>query len=213
MTMRALQVVAQLARHDVVLGVDAVRVGGEQHAQPVAHRQAGRDDKEGVGEAGRVLRGDLGEPDGGFGGFDLAEEEAALARGVAPVLEQAGGDGRDGGAQPRGAEGAPGRDLAADLVDVVVRLALAEVVFEVEAALVLHPVLRRGHRGDELAAASPLGREAHGDAILVEHPMARRRGEGAVENWIVDDRSGHWGSDATGHNPGAMRVFFKGGGS
>ena len=137
----------QLGRDDVALAVVVLRVVGQQHAQPVADGDAGRDDQEGVGEAGvlrvgelvervpgdehghddglagagghlegrarqagvrgvvrlaervldpgiAVLLGDLGDVDGGFEGFDLAEEELLLAVGVGPVGEQAGGGGR-----------------------------------------------------------------------------------------------------------------------
>ncbi len=36
-----------------------------------------------------VFLGDLGDVDGGFEGFDLAEEELLLAVGIGPVVEQA----------------------------------------------------------------------------------------------------------------------------
>ena len=45
----------QIGRHDVALTVVVVRIVRQQHTQPVADRDAGRDDQEGVGEA-RVLR-------------------------------------------------------------------------------------------------------------------------------------------------------------
>ena len=48
---RALQPVAQLRRDDVMQRVGVVRIGGQQHAQPVSHRDAGGDDQEPVGEA------------------------------------------------------------------------------------------------------------------------------------------------------------------
>jgi hypothetical protein len=45
---------------------------------------------------GLALRRDLGEPDGGLDGFDLAEEGPCLAEAmVAPVLQQARRLGRD----------------------------------------------------------------------------------------------------------------------
>ena len=58
-----------------------------------------------------VLLGDFGDVDGGFEGFDLAEEELLLAVGVGPVLEQARGGRRDADV----AALAPERDAAADV--------------------------------------------------------------------------------------------------
>ncbi len=49
------EIVIQLGRYNVALAVVVVRVVRQQHAQPVADGNAGRDDQEGVGEAG-VLR-------------------------------------------------------------------------------------------------------------------------------------------------------------
>lgn len=70
---RLLQPVAHVQRHDVVQLVGVVRIGREQHPQPVYF----------------VGRRDLGQPDRGFGGFDLAEEQAARAVFRAPMLYQA----------------------------------------------------------------------------------------------------------------------------
>ena len=63
------------------------------------------------------FRRDLGQPDHGFDGFDLAEKGAGAGEGVgAPVLEQALGGGGDlplrGVWQP-----APGVHVLADFVD------------------------------------------------------------------------------------------------
>ena len=49
------ELVLKLGRHDVALAIVVLRVVGQQHAEPVADGDAGRDDQECVGEAG-VLR-------------------------------------------------------------------------------------------------------------------------------------------------------------
>ena len=49
------ELLLQLGRYNVTLAVVVVRVVRQQHAQPVTDGDAGRDDQEGVGEAG-VLR-------------------------------------------------------------------------------------------------------------------------------------------------------------
>ena len=55
------QLLQLVGRHDVALAVVVLRVVGQQHAQPVADRDAGRDDQEGVGEAGVLRVGQLVE--------------------------------------------------------------------------------------------------------------------------------------------------------
>ena len=111
-----------------------------------------------------LVRGDFGEPDGGFDGFDLAEEGADAGKGVlAPVLEQAGGFGRD---LPlvRVGEFAPLIHVPADFVDDGVGVVLllsggnAFFVFEKDFALLvfagLAALLRLRHGGDEGGAAA-----------------------------------------------------------
>ena len=55
------QLVHQVGGHDVHCAVVVARVAGQQHPQPVADRDAGRDDQEGVGEAGVLGVGQLVE--------------------------------------------------------------------------------------------------------------------------------------------------------
>ena len=55
------ELLEQIGRHDVALAVVVLRVVGQQHAQAVADGDAGRDDQEGVGEAGVLRVGELVE--------------------------------------------------------------------------------------------------------------------------------------------------------
>ncbi len=78
----------------------------------------------GVGEVGEdtfgggALGGNFGQPDGGFGGFDLAEKGPQIGElVVTPVLEEAGGGRGDAPLFGIG-ESAPGVDLGADFADV-----------------------------------------------------------------------------------------------
>ena len=47
------ELLQQVGRHEVALAVVVVRVVGQQHAQPVADGDAGRDDQERVARSGR----------------------------------------------------------------------------------------------------------------------------------------------------------------
>jgi hypothetical protein len=179
------------------------RLPGDQHGHDGRFARTGGE-LEGDPQKGRVRLGvqgaqafelgawrHLGQPDRGLRCFDLAEEQALGALRVPPVLQQPRRHRGDGRAQSGIAQRAPGGDLGADLVDIVVRLALAVRVLEFEACLRLRPVLGRRHRDDELAPPPARGGLAGGDAVLVEHPMVGRLGEWAVQDRVVDDRRCH----------------------
>jgi hypothetical protein len=128
---------------------------------------------------------DLGQPDRGFHGLDLAEEQAAAAVCRGPVLQKATGDrGHTGMAVPP-----PDPNSRAYLVDVVVRLAEAVFILQVQRAL--YPVAGWGHWHDELAAAAAVRGNAVWDAVVVQHPVAGGFHERTIQNRVVNDDLGH----------------------
>ena len=87
------ELLLEVGRDDVALAVVVLRVVRQQHAQPVADGDAGRDDQEGVGEAGvlrvgalveRVPGDEHGHDDGlaGAGGHLERHARQAGVRGV-----------------------------------------------------------------------------------------------------------------------------------
>ena len=91
-----------------------------------------------------VFLGDLGDVDGGFEGFDLAEEEFSLAVGIGPVRKQAGGGRRHADV----AALAPQRDAAADVVDELVLFDAVLCPLGVELKLLGALLLRLGDRDE-----------------------------------------------------------------
>jgi len=138
---------------------------------------------EAVGDPGvAVLAGDLGDVDHGLEGLDLAEEEAAVAVGVGPVLEELAGGGGDADVAALSPDG----DLAADVVDEAVLLAAVlglEVGVEAELAGAL--LLGAGD-GDEVLAGAAGVDDLVGDAVVIEAEVAGGLGVGAVEDGVGD---------------------------
>ena len=230
----------QVGRNDIAQAVVVLRVVGQQHAQPVANGDTGRDDEEGVGEA-RVLRigafvervpsdehghdhglagarghlercprqagirgvvrlsnrvldpgiavlpGDLGDIDGGFESFILAEEKLFLAGGIGPVGNQA----RGGGRYADVAALAPHADAPTDVVDELVLL--DAVLGPLGVKLKLLAFLLRPGDGDEIGAGPAAVNDLVGDALVGKAKMAGRFVERRVEDWILDDDLVHTG--------------------
>ena len=133
-----------------------------------------------------VLPGDLGDVDGGFERFDLAEEELLLAVGIGPVVEQARGRRRDADV----AALAPERDAATDVVDELVLFDAVLGPLGVEQQL-LGPLLLRLGDGDEIRTGPAAVDDLVGDALVGEPEMARRLVERRVDDRVLDDDLTH----------------------
>ena len=127
------------------------------------------------------LRGDLGQPDGGLGSFDLAEKRAHISKlVVAPMFQQAGCFGGD--APLRLGQLAPGIHFLPDSIDdggVVISLlgraqALAFIKQQLRLLVFTFVFARPGNRRDEVSTAAAgddfLGRLTAG----VQLPMPGR---------------------------------------
>ncbi len=144
--------------------------------------------------------GDFEEPDGGFDGFDLAEEGADASEVVAaPVLEEAGGFGRD---EPIGGVGqvAPLSDEKAEIVDdgsdIVLLLFGGEAVAFVEGntGLAGFAFFGRGNGRDEFCATAGFEDAVGGLAVGVEFPVAAGEFIRGVENRVAEKVVFHgWG--------------------
>lgn len=128
-----------------------------------------------------MLRGDLGEVDGGLECLDLAEEEAPFAAFPGPVLEQVAGDGRDADATAL----PPLREPLTDLVDELIRL--DPLGRPLGRKLELRTLLLWRRDRDEVRAdAARLDRLVR-DAVIAEAEMPRRLAVGGVQDGVLDD--------------------------
>ena len=136
----------------------------------------------------------LGEPDGSFHGFDLAEKRPeALERMMAPVLQQ-----------PRCfrcdlpligvRQISPGFDVAPDLIDdrgwIVFLLARRQAVGTAENEFLLPlplPTLPRlWNRRNEVGSTPRFHNFVGRLAVGIEFPMTSRKGVGRIQNWSLD---------------------------
>src|ERR1035441_4439423 len=149
------------------------------------------------------MRGDFGEPDGGFNGFDLAEERFyAGERVLAPVLEQAGGFGGDVPLVGIG-QLPPLVHILADFINdgvgVVLLLGggnvlrLGEKDFGLLFGVGAAALLWLGDGSDEGGAAAGLGDVVGGLAVGVELPVAAGIGVRGVEDGLLEELVGHLG--------------------
>ena len=161
-----------------------------------------------------LVQCDLGEPDGGFDGFDLAEERLyAGERVTPPVLEQAGGFGGDVPLVRIG-QLPPLIYILADFVDdgvgVVLLLGggnvlrLGEKNFGLFFGIGAAALLRLGDGGDEGRTAAGLGDVVGGLAVSVELPVAAGIGVGRVEDRLLEKVARHrcWKGGVPGSEPG-----------
>jgi hypothetical protein len=174
----------ELERETQEFGVGVVVGGGQMFEQSLA---------------GRGARGDLCEPDGGLDRFHLTEERAdASKRVAAPMLEQAGGFGRD---LPlaRVWPGAPLGDVAAHFVDdrvgVVLLLLGRQPGTFIENDILLgrrgFSFLRLGDRRDELGAATGVDDFLRRLAVGIEFPMPLGALVRRIEDRMLEERIGH----------------------
>ena len=185
--------------HDGGLASPGGELEGQAHqlwvGVAVGIRQVLEEAFAGLADLGR----DLGQPDGGLDGLDLAKEGADAAEGVmAPMLEETG---RLGGDPPmiRVRVLAPAIHLLAKGVDdggVIVALILGtqpHAFIERYLALLARAALFLGFgdRGDELRATpgfkNPLSRLTGG----VQFPMAPGAGIGGIENRPIKEGVAH----------------------
>jgi hypothetical protein len=122
-----------------------------------------------------VLLGDLGDVDGCLQGFNLTEEELALAFRLGPILEELACRGRYAKVSPF----APQADALADAVDSLVLLDAVLRPFGVEWKLLVASPAGLGD-GEEVRAYSPLFDDVVRNALLVEAEVPRRLVEGRV---------------------------------
>ncbi len=137
----------------------------------------------------RQLWRNLGQPDQGLDGFQLAEEERRRGCARAPVLQEARCLVAD--APLAGRQLPPAVDLAAHLVDEVVlgeSAAFGPIpALERELGLTGSFALLRIGDGNEMGAWPPVGLDgARRIALAVQLPMARRLGKRRVEDGIID---------------------------
>ncbi len=145
------------------------------------------------------LGSDLGQPDGGFHGLDLAEERAKTGELVmSPVLEQAGRFGSDLPLARLG-PGPPSVHMAAHLVDdrrgVVLLLRGRKPLALVEDHDLLRagflPFPRPGNGRDEFGPAAGLDDPLRRLALLVEFPMPPGTFIRRVQDRMFEEGIGH----------------------
>ena len=151
------------------------------------------------GAAPARLGCDLGEPDRGFDGLDLAVERADVVKAVvAPVLQQPRGLGRDlpliGGRQV-----SPRLHVGADFIDdgrrvvflLFCRKTIAGSKHKFRLVPGLSAPLRFWNRRDQFRAAAKLGYPVGRLAIGVQLPMPAGIGVGRVEDRVVEECVAH----------------------
>ena len=139
--------------------------------------------------------GNLGQPDRGLDGFDLAEERFdGRELMLAPVFEEALGDGGDA---PVGGvlQAAPSGDIAADLIDDRQGVLLA-VLFLLIEEVVLFSALTLlsggGHRRDQGGGAAAVARWlVERLAVFAQGVMPRRLLVRGVEDRMFEKTAGH----------------------
>lgn len=148
-----------------------------------------------------ALGRDLGQPDGGFYCFNLAKKRAdGVEVVVSPVLQQAGGFGRDLPV-PRVRDLAPLVHMTTQLVNdgrgVVLLVFVREALFILEGQIPLlgrRPLLflRLGDGGEELGLAPVIDDLLGGLALFIQLPVAGGVLVGRVENRVVEKFGGHF---------------------
>ena len=142
---------------------------------------------------------DLGQPDGGFDRFDLAEERADAAELVmSPVLKQPRGFRRDLPLIGIG-QGAPCIHMAAHFVDdrggvVLLLLGRKTLAFVEDELLLLRArlaLLRLWDRRDELRTAARFDDLLRRLPSVIKLPMPRRVLVGRVQDWMIEEGVRH----------------------
>jgi len=151
-----------------------------------------------AGAAAVLLRGHLGEPDGGLHRLDLAEERPdALKPVAAPVLQEPGRLRCDLPLALRQAP--PGGDAVADLVDdgcgVVPLLEGRQRVARIERHLALLGralalLLRHRDRCDQIGTPPPPDDPVGGPTFVVELPVPTGKVVGRIEDRGVEETCG-----------------------
>ena len=131
--------------------------------------------------------GKFGEVDGGFEGFDLAEEEAALAVGTLPVFEQGAGGVGDAVVIAE----TPLGDGIADIVDELVFLLAVAGRFGFEDELFLAGSLARRRNGNEITGKPAGFDDFVGDAVVAEVEVTSWLVKRRVDDRILDHDVGH----------------------
>ena len=196
-------------RHDRRLAGAGRQLEGEAGEAGVGLLVGGVEVVEEAAAVAAELGGDLAQPDDRLDGLDLAEEGAEAAELIAPpVLEQAGGLGRDPPVAGV-AERAPAVDLAAELVDeerrfFVLLLGGGEALGVAHHERCLLPLrsalLRLGDRHDELREAT-ITDDLVRRLARFELPVARRVLVGGVEDGAREKVVGHPGSPRQRSSP------------
>ena len=133
-----------------------------------------------------VLFGDLGDVDGRFQGFNLTEEELALAVRLGPVLEELAVVGVTPRYPPSRHRPTRWRMSLTSLFS-----SMRSFVHSVSNGSCWLPFLLGLGDGDEVRAYSPIFDDVVGDTLVVEAEVPRRLVEGRIEDRVFDDDLSH----------------------